>query len=1267
MASLERRPSTPGTPTTAAQPDLKVGSRVEYQGKAGTIRYVGTTSFSTGKWIGVELDDASGKNSGVVQGKRYFECRTNHGVFVRRSQIKLLSESQSQRPESPEKESPKRSSTGFAPPPDPNLAAAAAAAFAQRGPSVSSTLLPSRIGSPSTRPTKAGTTTPPGSRRGTMIVTPKAAPSMTLKAPRKHSVGASARPELELASKHSSVVEEPEPVEEEPIAEEVEDEEEEEEAIEEEERIIEEELDSAQEPESTPLVDTIVPEPSRTTTKVDPFSLHGPVSLRSDQTVPLKDYDELRFKLTILEKKRAEDRERIRDLEKFKEDASDFVTVKKTLQDKLTSLQKDLREEKRERTDAQSEKESLELKCADLAESMEMMTLDKEMAEERAENLQQEVNLLKEKIEEISVDLDVFKKEGDIINRAQDYEGDAKPSVEVIQLEKQNERLKEALVRLRDMTTEQEAELKERIKILEKDNAALHDAYAQNERYKELLGDAEARIQEAKERMDISLASEDMVEQLTEKNLDLKEKLEELRTAVEDLEALKEANDELEEGYIENMKQLQAEIDHKDMLLREQFERIRSSEDTNADYESTIAQFRELVANLQHDIEQLRYKEQSQLSETRILSSQTHAMLSINMQLQSTVIKTQAKAIDLELRRLEAQQATDNLAYVKPYLPESFFKNENDSICAVLLFKRLVFKSDLIIKHLDQNYNVSEKLASTIPERLAVVCEMKQKTGWLADLAKQFVAYIEHCSVETFLKMGQVYHELVGAERRLNAIIELLRTEELNDEDSLSELQRIIARLDHLADLHMSSGRPVYDQYYAFSRGLDFSADHMTVNLSYLLQNITQSLNDEGNIDGRLFLLENEPSLMCAMILATENKTANVADELRDDFVEPCSRLIAQAKSSKVMARKIIRRLEDLSEAQATLKPDLLERFQNLYNKSNKLSTFCLEACKRISDYIQNRRVQKEVLVSSAIQQILFNMTEDLLNINETAMWDGGWKFADGLCQELVNVNHSILDDGKVEKVENTEAPWVRRASYLKQEVVVNHDMERKLQLNGEEILRLAKDIKLKPEHAIYSLFYCEPPPLFQDQSLQESTVKIQLLEKRSEVIKKQVHQNISSNLTLSCFLNQADQIKALEEELDKTRDQERSYREACDSLSKELDELTATMDDLKRSKKAEKQSTTPRKSEFDINSSLEGDTYDNLAVKAQLDSLKSAVRYLRAENARLKRKEVLQGFDLAVVPGLKLEQTQEESEKTEQAKNLLKSVALETKVLIKV
>ncbi|KAI8984001.1 CAP Gly-rich domain-containing protein, partial [Mycotypha africana] len=55
----------------------------------GTVRFCGPTSFQTGKWVGIELDEAVGKNSGVVQGKRYFDCKVNHGVFVRPTNVKL--------------------------------------------------------------------------------------------------------------------------------------------------------------------------------------------------------------------------------------------------------------------------------------------------------------------------------------------------------------------------------------------------------------------------------------------------------------------------------------------------------------------------------------------------------------------------------------------------------------------------------------------------------------------------------------------------------------------------------------------------------------------------------------------------------------------------------------------------------------------------------------------------------------------------------------------------------------------------------------------------------------------------------------------------------------------------------------------------------------------------------------------------------------------------------------------------------------------------
>ena len=48
----------------------KVGDRVWVGGtKAGHIRYIGTTKFAPGEWVGVELDEAQGKNDGSVAGE----------------------------------------------------------------------------------------------------------------------------------------------------------------------------------------------------------------------------------------------------------------------------------------------------------------------------------------------------------------------------------------------------------------------------------------------------------------------------------------------------------------------------------------------------------------------------------------------------------------------------------------------------------------------------------------------------------------------------------------------------------------------------------------------------------------------------------------------------------------------------------------------------------------------------------------------------------------------------------------------------------------------------------------------------------------------------------------------------------------------------------------------------------------------------------------------------------------------------------------------
>jgi tubulin-specific chaperone B len=54
--------------------------------RRGTIRYIGPVPEipgGIGPWIGVALDEPTGKNDGTIKDKRYFTCTKNCGVFVR--------------------------------------------------------------------------------------------------------------------------------------------------------------------------------------------------------------------------------------------------------------------------------------------------------------------------------------------------------------------------------------------------------------------------------------------------------------------------------------------------------------------------------------------------------------------------------------------------------------------------------------------------------------------------------------------------------------------------------------------------------------------------------------------------------------------------------------------------------------------------------------------------------------------------------------------------------------------------------------------------------------------------------------------------------------------------------------------------------------------------------------------------------------------------------------------------------------------------------
>ncbi|XP_058987016.1 restin homolog isoform X4 [Musca domestica] len=80
---------------------LTVGDRVivssGFGSRPGILRYLGETQFASGNWCGIELDEATGKNDGSVDGVRYFECKPKYGVFVPIAKVSLSPSSKKSR------------------------------------------------------------------------------------------------------------------------------------------------------------------------------------------------------------------------------------------------------------------------------------------------------------------------------------------------------------------------------------------------------------------------------------------------------------------------------------------------------------------------------------------------------------------------------------------------------------------------------------------------------------------------------------------------------------------------------------------------------------------------------------------------------------------------------------------------------------------------------------------------------------------------------------------------------------------------------------------------------------------------------------------------------------------------------------------------------------------------------------------------------------------------------------------------------------------
>ncbi|KIM47423.1 hypothetical protein M413DRAFT_439091 [Hebeloma cylindrosporum] len=1132
--------------------DPPLGAIVTIPQGRGVVRFKGPTSFMTaGKWIGIELYEKNGKNDGSVEGIAYFNCEMGYGVFVRPSQIKSLHGSELDaapakpplvpRPTPGHQRTPSTSgllrANSFKSPPSSNVSGASTRSASPAKPSISATIAPPRDRSSSTSiklplsPTKP-VSTPLLAPRKSLITRPTtqdfplSPPSSITRNGTTSPVKIQASTSHPFATKRTSS-----PLSQPPV----------------------------QSQYHTPPSGVSLPPPPP-----PPPPLHIP---HDDQEL-----QELRAKIRVLEAKRADDSQRVRELESRLAEAETFVSLRPKLQAKLTSLQTDLIATRRELADSQQLAQLAETRVIDAQEQLEMVMLDKEVAEERAELAESELEDVKEKLAILEVENDVLKEEGNVAG-----DSPAKDSLAYIQLEKQNERLKEALIKLRDMTQESEQEQRRRISEMEKDVSGIDSLQASYDETVIKLSNAETQIEDLKLQLDDALAAEDMLVRLTERNLVLGEKIEEMRITIEDLEALKELSDELEENHMETEKQLNEDLEAKEAQVREYLRKVEVLEETCVDYEGTIQQFRELVLQLQTELDQLRTETQTAQSESASAASRAANVMSLNLKLQTSVQKNQARTIDLEVKSIEAKECKELLSIVQPYLPDLYVESDSGATNFYLFFQRMAYKADLINNVVAQIHNLPDALNGDVTEVLVGVCEMRTRISGLSTLCKRIAAILRRCDVVTFLSIGHLYADCAPREKRLDMHIYLLRRGEFRDVECVKDIERTQIQFDQLAETHFK----------------DFNTDLAERESGYVL-----------TFDHDLDMFAASISLSRTSVAAIIKEEDVVIDmggyNIEEVLFDPLGVFLTRCKSAKTLSKKMIKRLEDLAQDSSAVKPHVIPQMEALNNFMAELVNFGISLAQEIMTHLKDVRSSKSSFQLPAILAIVKqSATSTVVKDMKpgASPWDAIGDVITHLLEESTKLVQPISEPENVIKVTGTP-PWVTRIAEVKAALAVNVEAERKLSSLSDEMQAMARTLRTK------------------DQTIQESTVKIQLMERRLETVKKQ-----------------ADAIVELENELIKARKQERTYEEAMEQLHSDLDALEQDNAKLKTlTAGQERQTPGPQQVEME-NVPVEG-SLETFQLFEQIEALRGTVRFLRTENSYLKGHDLLREIEaLPVLP----------------------------------
>eukprot|EP01118_Nematostelium_gracile_P005109 TRINITY_DN1612_c0_g1_i1.p1 TRINITY_DN1612_c0_g1~~TRINITY_DN1612_c0_g1_i1.p1 ORF type:complete len:995 (-),score=303.78 TRINITY_DN1612_c0_g1_i1:91-3075(-) len=648
----------------------------------------------------------------------------------------------------------------------------------------------------------------------------------------------------------------------------------------------------------------------------------------------------------------------------------------------------------------EKEKQELEEQLTTISDNLEMEILDREIAEEKCETLELEMEQLRGR-------LSLMEEETSI---KQSISGS---SEDVQTLLDQNERLKEALMKLRDMSVGEKQEKEKKIKELERENKKISILQEKLEKVQQEHNIATKEMDEMKEALEAATEGERMIEQLTEKNLNYEDQISELEATVAELDMLREMSEELEENQAAIEKQLRSELYAREVENLDLQGTISNLRNKMADYDRILSQFRVLVKSQTEQLALIKQKETQAAREATQALDKSAQLQNVNMALELKVLKAASIQIEQQLALLNSKQAQLHFAFMKDYLPTTNFQADLQSFSLSLLLDRLQFKIKLIIQNI-QHYQIdSEQNQQQYSEdELLYYIELRhllQNIYWAAWDAQYALSHVES---DDYLNFGKLHFDLNPHERIFNHLLTLLKEEELNTRYSTTELEEFFTKFKEIINPFLSDD--ILPEYSSLQKTIDII--HHQFNLILLL---SKRLTNQAD---RQYLLE-DSLVLKALPTKKIVHCLEITRKLIKNFAthEPCA--------------------DDLESVATNLNwvKDIVSRAHAAFNK------FCTEILEQLPE-------------SSSFDSVANQVFSDRV--------DSDWKWLDDLISPVYNTLSDIVNkmySGVPTDANSTfQFGYTERAQIVKDQLSQASTLKTQLTEKEAEIIEYRKQVQTK-------------------------------------------------------------------------------------------------------------------------------------------------------------------------------------------------------------